>query len=149
MCISVLLSNGTISSPTVGWGLAPALPLPVQIRERTIMLSKTDMHIPFDLLISESHGGENKKRPRNQRAQCAYENIILALFGGKDDITDELFEKVKAFSDFVCNREKSKKDKATPHNGARRFGERFWPDRRYGKRRNTGCISHFPYCTIG
>ena len=39
--------------------------------------------------------------------------------------------------------------KATPHNGARRFGERFWPERKYGKCGNTGYISHFSYCTIG
>ncbi len=39
--------------------------------------------------------------------------------------------------------------RATPHNGARRFSERFWPKRKYGKCGNTGCISHFSYCTIG
>ena len=39
--------------------------------------------------------------------------------------------------------------KAIPHNGARRFGARFWPKRKYGKCGNTGCISHFSYCTIG
>ena len=39
--------------------------------------------------------------------------------------------------------------KATPHNGARRFGERFCPKRKYGKCGNTGCIFHFSYCTIG
>ena len=39
--------------------------------------------------------------------------------------------------------------RATPHNGARRFGGRFWPKRKYGKCGNTGCISHFSYCTIG
>ena len=39
--------------------------------------------------------------------------------------------------------------KATPHNGARRFGARFWRKRKYGKCGNTGCIPHFSYCTIG
>ena len=39
--------------------------------------------------------------------------------------------------------------KATPHNGARRFGERFCPKRKYGKCGNTRCISRFSYCTIG
>ena len=39
--------------------------------------------------------------------------------------------------------------KATPHNGARRFGARFWHKRKYEKCGNTGCISHFSYCTIG
>ena len=39
--------------------------------------------------------------------------------------------------------------KAAPHNGARRFGERFWHKRKYEKCGNTGCISHFSYCTIG
>ena len=31
---------------------------------------------------------------------------------------------------------------AVPHNGAMRFGERFWHKRKYEKRVNTGCISH-------
>ena len=39
--------------------------------------------------------------------------------------------------------------KATPHNGARRFGVRFRPKRKYEKCGNTLCISHFSYCTIG
>ena len=38
---------------------------------------------------------------------------------------------------------------AAPHNGARRFGARFWHKRKYEKCGNTGCISHFSYCTIG
>ena len=39
--------------------------------------------------------------------------------------------------------------RATPHNGARRFGARFWHKRKYEKCGNTGCIPHFSYCTIG
>ena len=39
--------------------------------------------------------------------------------------------------------------KATPHNGARRFGARFLLKRKHEKCGNTGCISHFSYCTIG
>ena len=39
--------------------------------------------------------------------------------------------------------------KAAPHNGARRFGKRFCPKRKYEKCGNTLCISHFSYCTIG
>ena len=42
-----------------------------------------------------------------------------------------------------------KYSKAAPHNGARRFGERFWRKRKYEKCGNTGCISHFSYCTVG
>ena len=39
--------------------------------------------------------------------------------------------------------------KATPHNEARRFGERFWHKRKYEKCGNTGCIFHFSYCALG
>ena len=39
--------------------------------------------------------------------------------------------------------------KAAPHNGARRFGERFCLKRKYEKCGNTLCISHFSYCTVG
>ena len=41
------------------------------------------------------------------------------------------------------------KIKAIPHNGASAFGERFCFKRKWGKWRNTGCISHFSHCTIG
>ena len=37
--------------------------------------------------------------------------------------------------------------KATPHNGTRKFGEGFWPRRRFWKCGNTFCISHFQNCT--
>ena len=39
--------------------------------------------------------------------------------------------------------------RAAPHNGERRFGERFWHKRKYEKCGNTGCISHFSYCALG
>ena len=39
--------------------------------------------------------------------------------------------------------------RASPHNGARRFGEGFWPSRKFWKCGNTLCISHFSYCTDG
>ena len=39
--------------------------------------------------------------------------------------------------------------RVAPHNGARRFGERFWHKRKYEKCGNTGCISHFSYCALG
>ena len=38
---------------------------------------------------------------------------------------------------------------ATPHNLARRLGERFFVKARFGKRRNTVCISRFPNRRIG
>ena len=50
---------------------------------------------------------------------------------------------------FIAMTENSKNFKAAPHNGARRFGKRFWHKRKYEKCGNTGCISHFSYCTIG
>ena len=39
--------------------------------------------------------------------------------------------------------------RATPHNGARAFDERFCPRRKFGKCGNTGCISHFSNCAGG
>ena len=39
--------------------------------------------------------------------------------------------------------------RALPHNLASAFGERFYSKTKFGKRRNTVCISSFPNCGIG
>ena len=39
--------------------------------------------------------------------------------------------------------------RAAPHNSARDSSERFCPKIKFGKRRNTGCISSFSNCKIG
>ncbi|MDD5883053.1 MAG: helix-turn-helix domain-containing protein [Firmicutes bacterium] len=74
------------------------------------VLSKLSKY--FNLPISELLGEENEKAPaETSERSVSDEDIMFALFGGKDDITDEMFEEVKSFADFVYNREKSKKDK--------------------------------------
>lgn len=66
----------------------------------------------FNLPISELLGEEIEKTPtENGRREISDEDIMFALFGGKNDITDEMFEEVKAFADFVYQREEAKKNK--------------------------------------
>lgn len=38
-------------------------------------------------------------------------DIMFALFGGRADITEEMYEEVKAFANFVYQREEAKKQK--------------------------------------
>lgn len=38
------------------------------------------------------------------------EDIMFALFNGADDITDEMFEEVKRFAQFIQERERNKPD---------------------------------------
>ena len=38
------------------------------------------------------------------------EDIMFALFNGADDITDEMFEEVKRFAQFIQERERKKSD---------------------------------------
>lgn len=50
---------------------------------------------------------DTKKAPAKQEPND--EDIKFALFGGADNITDEMYEEVKAFAKFVEEREKKKR----------------------------------------
>lgn len=63
----------------------------------------------FNLPISALLGEDNKKAPAEaSRRGVSDADIMFALFGGRADITDEMFEEVKSFADFVYRREKAK-----------------------------------------
>lgn len=51
-------------------------------------------------------GTEKAPTPKDER--ISDEDIKFALFGGDGDITDEMFEEVKQFAQFIREREKGK-----------------------------------------
>ena len=51
-------------------------------------------------------GTENAPTPKDERVSD--EDIKFALFGGDGEITDEMFEEVKQFAQFIREREKGK-----------------------------------------
>lgn len=62
----------------------------------------------FGVSVDYLLGKENtKKAPAKQEPDD--EDIKFALFGGADNITDEMYEEVKAFAKFVEEREKKKR----------------------------------------
>ena len=51
--------------------------------------------------------GQDQLRPET-RAAVSDEDIKFALFGGDEDITDEMYDEVKRFAAFIRQREKRK-----------------------------------------
>lgn len=54
-------------------------------------------------------GEENKKAPTTGERSIDDEEIKFALFGGDGEITDEMYEEVKRFAEFVKQRGPGKK----------------------------------------
>ena len=61
-------------------------------------------HVSTDYLLGKE---DTKKAPAKQEPND--DDIKFALFGGSGEITDEMYEEVKAFAKFVKQREKEKK----------------------------------------
>jgi len=54
--------------------------------------------------------GEDAKNAPTERERVSDEDIKFALFGGDGEITDAMFEEVRAFAAFVKEREARKKE---------------------------------------
>ena len=54
--------------------------------------------------------GEDEKNAPTDRERVSDEDIKFALFGGDGEITDAMFEEVRAFAAFVKEREAKKKE---------------------------------------
>lgn len=64
--------------------------------------------VSLDYLIGE----KTEKMPANPgKHPVDDEDIMFALFGGSDEITDAMYEEVKSFAAYIKQREKSKKNK--------------------------------------
>lgn len=74
------------------------------------VLSKLSKY--FNLPISELLGEETEKAPADTgKRSASKEDVIFALFRGRQNITDEMYEEVLNFADFVAQREDAKKKK--------------------------------------
>ena len=66
----------------------------------------------FNVSISELLGEDTKKAPANNGKRAVSDDEIkFALFRGREDITDAMFEEVLNFADYVARREEEKKRK--------------------------------------
>lgn len=64
----------------------------------------------FGIAVSELLGEELEKAPAESgKRSVTDEDIKFALFRGRDDITDEMYEEVMNFAAFVAQREANKK----------------------------------------
>lgn len=96
MCADTGLSRGMISDLKMG-------------RTKELSMKNTKIVADyFGVSVDYLLGKENtKKAPAKQEPDD--EDIKFALFGGADNITDEMYEEVKAFAKFVEEREKKKR----------------------------------------
>ena len=63
----------------------------------------------FDVPPSYLIDNEAKNEPAASRSVIRDEDVKFALFGGAEDVTDEMFEEVKQFAAFVKAREQRTK----------------------------------------
>ena len=64
----------------------------------------------FDVSVDYLLGEETEKAPAESgKRSVTDEDIKFALFRGRDDITDEMYEEVMNFAAFVAQREANKK----------------------------------------
>lgn len=74
------------------------------------VLSKLSKY--FGIPVSELLGEGAEKMPaENSRREVSDEDIMFALFGGNEEITDEMYEEVKSFARFVAERDAAKRKK--------------------------------------
>lgn len=66
----------------------------------------------FGVSVDYLLGNEPKEKTPAEPGErtVSDEDIMFALFNGADDITDEMFEEVKRFAQFIQERERNKPD---------------------------------------
>ena len=66
----------------------------------------------FSIPVSELLGEETEKAPAETgKRKVSDEDIMFALFRGREGITEEMYEEVRKFADYVALREEQKKRK--------------------------------------
>lgn len=66
----------------------------------------------FGVSVDYLLGNDQKQKAPAETGErtVSDEDIMFALFNGADDITDEMFEEVKRFAQFIQERERNKPD---------------------------------------
>lgn len=64
----------------------------------------------FGVSVDYLLGNEPKEKAPAKSEGISDDDIKFALFNGADNITDEMFEEVKRFAQFIQERERSKSD---------------------------------------
>lgn len=82
-------------------------------RAKTLKLEKASKIADyFGVSVDYLLGNEPKAKTPAETGErtVSDEDIMFALFNGADDITDEMFEEVKRFAQFIQERERKKSD---------------------------------------
>ena len=78
-----------------------------------LRLIASHLDVPLSSLTGNDQDVETKKEPAApEGSRLSDEDIKFALFGGGEEITDEMYEEVKRFAAYVRAREKERKDGA-------------------------------------
>lgn len=67
-------------------------------------------NVSLDLILDNPYVEKQKTPAEPGERTVSDEDIMFALFNGADDITDEMFEEVKRFAQFIQERERNKPD---------------------------------------
>lgn len=93
-------------------GISKGLLTDLKMGRRTGVSAVTAQKIAsyFDVSVGYLLGEENEKAPtENGERSVSDEEIKFALFGGDGEITDEMYDEVKRFAEFVKQRGPGKK----------------------------------------
>ena len=75
-----------------------------------LRLIASHLDVPLSSLTGNDQDDETKKEPAaSEGSKLSDDDIKFALFGGGEEITDEMFEEVKRFAAYVRAREKERK----------------------------------------
>ena len=75
-----------------------------------LRLIASHLDVPLSSLTGNDQDDEIKKEPAtSEGSKLSEDDIKFALFGGGEEITDEMYEEVKRFAAYVRAREKEKK----------------------------------------
>ena len=66
----------------------------------------------FGVSVGYLLGEETEKAPADEgKRSVSKEDVMFALFRGREDITDEMYEEVLSFADYIAQREAAKRGK--------------------------------------
>ena len=100
MCTDIGISRGLITDLKMG--------------RKSDITSVTAQKIAsyFGVSVGYLLGEETENAPADDgKREVTKEDIIFALFRGRDDVTDEMYREVQNFADYVAQREDAKKRK--------------------------------------
>lgn len=93
-------------------GIQPSVMTDLKMGRRQTVKAETAAKLAqyFGVSVEYLLGHEPKEKAPASSRSLSDDDIKFALFNGADDITDEMFEEVKRFAQFIQERERHKSD---------------------------------------